>query len=123
MTVGGYTSVQTPGQAPLVSPGGLLAVGSNSGRFERDQFAVVPQVDATLGYQVTSWLRVHVGYSFLYWSSVARPGDQIDRGVNLHQVSTSQSAGTPGGPVRPGAVFRDADFWAQGASVSVSIGF
>ena len=35
-----------------------------------------------VGYRVTDCIRVNVGYNFLYWSEVARPGEHIDRVVN-----------------------------------------
>src|SRR5262249_15174735 len=73
--VAGSTVIAPPGQVPTVGNGGLLAQPTNSGHFSRDQFAVVPEVGINVGYQVTEHLRAFVGYSFLYWSNVARPGD------------------------------------------------
>jgi len=79
-------------------PAGLLARPSNSGRSSRDAFAAVPECAVTLGYRVTRWLRATVGYSFLYWSDVARPGDQIDRGLDRRQIPTSLITGPVSGP-------------------------
>src|SRR5205085_4276977 len=59
--------------------GGLLAVGPNLGRFTRDRFSVVPEVSANVGYWFTPTWRAYVGYNLLYWTNVARPGEQIDR--------------------------------------------
>lgn len=42
-----------------------------------DEFAIVPQVTLNIGYQVTRNLRVYAGYDYLYWSNVARPGDNV----------------------------------------------
>ena len=58
--------------------GGLLAVATNMGRFHNDGFAAVPQVGINIGYQCAEWLRLSVGYDFLYFSSVVRPADQIN---------------------------------------------
>ena len=120
VNIGGTTSIQSPGQPATTFGSGLLALGSNSGRFVQDQFAVVPQVDAKFGFQITSNLRVTVGYSFVYWSSVNRPADQIDRGLAVTQIPTStQFAGNTGGAVRPTFAFHDTDFWAHGLNVGL----
>jgi hypothetical protein len=120
VAVAGSTVIAPPGQVPTVANGGLLALPTNSGHFSRDQFAVVPEVGINVGYQVTQHLRAFVGYSFLYWSNVVRPGDQIDRGVNLTQVPGSATASHLIGPARPAPVLRDTDFWAQGISFGVA---
>ena len=62
--------------------GGLLAQRTNIGEYTRNRFAVVPELGVTLGYAMTPQWRATLGYTFLYWSSVVRPGDQIDRNVN-----------------------------------------
>ena len=56
----------------------MLALRTNSGRHDRNVFCVVPELGATVGYQVTRRLKATVGYTFIYWSRVARPGDHID---------------------------------------------
>jgi hypothetical protein len=114
--VAGSTVIAPPGRVPTVGNGGLLAQPTNSGHFTRDQFAVVPEVGINVGYQVTNYLRAFVGYTFLYWSDVVRPGDQIDRAVNPTQLPLSAAAPVLTGPARPAPVLRDTDFWAQGIS-------
>ncbi len=102
---------------------GLLALPSNIGRYHRDQFAVVPEAGLTLGYQVTKHLRATVGYTLLYSSNVVRPGDQIDRTLNLTQVPPIIGRPTIVGPARPVFNFRDTDFWAQGVNVGLEFKF
>jgi hypothetical protein len=92
--------------------GGLLALPSNIGRFSRDFFTWAPEVGLNLGYQFTPHLRGYVGYNFLYWSDVLRPGNQIDRVVNVNQLPPA----IPGGPARPAFTFNGSDFWAQGVN-------
>jgi hypothetical protein len=58
---------------------------------------VVPEVGVKVGYQVTPHLRAQVGYDFLYWSDVVRPGSQIDPLINTNLIPPA----TPGGPGRP----------------------
>jgi hypothetical protein len=117
--VAGSTLITQPGQAPVVRPGGLLALPTNSGHFTRDQFAFAPELGVNLAYQVTPNLRAFVGYSFLYWQHVARPGDQIDRVVNPTQLPLSGGPPQLVGAARPAQVLRDTDFWAQGFNIGV----
>jgi hypothetical protein len=108
--VSGGTAFTVPPGSPVtpagtsVLPVGLLAQATNSGRHTRDRFTVVPEVGLNLGYQFCDHLRATVGYNFLYWSDVARPGNLIDLGV--------ARLGPP--PPRPAFNFNGSDFWAQG---------
>ena len=94
------TGVQTS------QPVGLLATATNSGHHVTDRFAVVPEVTATLGFQLTGHTALTFGYTLVYWSQVARAGDQID-----FRVPTPGSATTTGHPEFPSA---NTGFWAQG---------
>jgi hypothetical protein len=118
--INGGTATTTGGQTTFQS-GGLLALPTNSGRFSRDVFAVVPEVGVTIGYQLTERLRASVGYTFLYCSEVARPGAQIDRGLDTTRIPTNLSGGTPAGPARPSFQFNSGDFWAQGVTFGIEL--
>lgn len=108
----GRTTIDT---APATDvPGGLLALASNSGRASRNAFAVVPEIGAKLGLHVTERLTIFGGYTYLYWSNVARPGAQIDRNLNPNLIPTSATFGDPAGPQRPTRSFRTDDYWAHG---------
>ncbi len=102
-----------PGQPPMNFRGGLLAAGPNLGTFTRDQFSVVPEVTLNLGYQVTPGVKVYVGYNFLYWTNVIRPGDQIDHVVDLTFVPNTPPA-QPSGLQRPAPLFKQSDLWVTG---------
>lgn len=94
--------------------GGLLALTSNSGDFERNRFAVVPELSLSAGYYLTERLRATLGYNFVYWSSVVRPGDQIDRQLNGNQIPNFAAFGITNTNPPPQVLFKDTDFWAQG---------
>jgi hypothetical protein len=79
---------------------------------------VAPEAGLDLGYQLTPNLRVQVGYTFLYLSSVARAGDQIDRGIDSVQLT-----GVPSPFGRPAFRPNRTDFWAQGINVGASFRF
>ena len=114
---------------PQVFAGGLFALPSNIGQHRRDRFAVVPEVGLKVGYRLTSWASVFVGYTFLYANRVVRPGDQVDRVINTTQSVTFQSPQTPPPPLtlqgeaRPAVRFRESDFWVQGLGAGVSFSF
>jgi hypothetical protein len=113
---GSTVTTPPPGGGPqTVATGGLLALTSNIGRHVRDQFTVVPEVGFNIGYLVTPRLRCFVGYNFLYWSSVARPGQAIDRTVNPNLLPPAVA----GGPARPAFNFNSSDFWAQGVTFGI----
>lgn len=94
--------------------GGLLALPSNIGDYKRDRFAVVPELNAKLGYQLTPRMKATVGYTFIYWSNVVRPGDQISRIVDEDQVPSPDDAGETGS--FPDFAFNEIDYWVQGVS-------
>jgi hypothetical protein len=105
------------GGFPGSFPGGLLTQSSNIGRHTRDVFGVVPEVGVTLGYQFTDHLRAFVGYNFIYWSNVARPGNQVDQRVNPGLIPPPLPFIF--GPAQPTFAFRSTDFWAQGLTVGL----
>jgi hypothetical protein len=100
--------------------GGVLALpNANIGQYSRDVFSVVPEIGVTLGYQVTSRWRATLGYNFLYWSNLIRPGDQIDTTIDVTRVPRflpPNSNVQPVFPPRPTVLFASTDFWAQGIS-------
>jgi hypothetical protein len=76
--------------------GGLLELPAT---LTRNHFTVVPELGYNLGYQFTPYMRGAIGYTFVYWSSVVRPGDQV--------------TGLP----------RATSFWAQGLNFSLGFNF
>jgi hypothetical protein len=123
VTINGSTTIVPPGGVPTTLRGGLLALSSNIGGYSHDTFAVVPEAGFTVGYWIGGSLRVFAGYTFLYWSDVARPGEQIDRVVNPQLIPVTATAGPVTGPARPAFLFKETDFWAQGISVGLEIRF
>lgn len=105
-------------------PGSYLSQPTNIGSRSINRFAVIPEVNLNMGIQLTPWARFLMGYSFLYVSSVARPGDQIDRVINPTQAPAI--TGNPAalvGPARPSASIHDSSFWAQGLNFGLEFHF
>lgn len=118
--INGSTTVTVPGFPPVFNQGGLLALSSNSGSHTRNVFGVVPEMRVQLGYQFGPHLSIHAGYTFLYWSSVVRAGDQIDLVVNPALLPPP----VPGAsPQRPAFLFQGTSFWAQGIDLGVGLTF
>jgi hypothetical protein len=111
---GSSTLIGGGGVVPATVQGGLLALQSNSGIVTRTEFAVVPEATGRLGFRVTDRLLVHGGYSFLYMSSVLRPGEQVDRVLNPTLIPTSPTFGVPFGPGRPTIPLARTDYVAHG---------
>ncbi len=122
LQVVGRSSLLTPGAPTVNVPGGVLAVSSNLGRHFQDEFGVVPELNLEVSYRITCNIEAHLGYSFLYWNRVARPGNQIDRVVEPALVPTDPLFGTATG-TRPGSAIRSSDFWAQGLNVGLMFRF
>jgi hypothetical protein len=77
-------------------------------------------VGLQVGYQVTSCLRAYVGYDFLFWNDVVRPGSQIDTTVNPNLLPPA----IPGGPSRPAPRINDTvDLCVHGVSFGLEFRF
>jgi hypothetical protein len=119
VAINGFTVTTPPGGAAQTDEGGLLAQSTNIGEYERDELSVLPELGVTVGYMVTDRLRITGGYSFLYWSRVARPGDQISLRVNPEVIPNSSEPDDDDFPQEPQFVFRDTDIWAHGLNAGL----
>jgi hypothetical protein len=116
--ISGGQRLAFPDGSVAAVPGGLLAVpGANIGHFSQSRFAVVPEVGVNLGYQLTSHLKVFVGYNFLYLSSAVRPGGVIDPNIDAARVPNLLPAGS-GAPlatsISPQPQFHASGYYIQG---------
>ncbi len=104
--------------------GGLLALGSNSAAHNRNILAVIPEGTLNFSVEITPQIYVYLGYTILYVSNVARPGNLIDRSVNRTDIPSSQVFNpTVPGPQSPSFSWNGTDFWAQGINVGLSLRF
>lgn len=85
--VRGFSTLQTA-NTTAQAPGGIYALPSNIGVRGHDAFSVIPELELRFGYKVTEHLQAFLGYNFMYWTNVARAGNQIDRTVDIRQVPT-----------------------------------
>jgi putative beta barrel porin BBP7 len=118
-TIAGNTNTTQPGQATTTTSGGLLALPSNIGSYNRGAFGFVPQLELKLGYYLTPNLRLTVGYDILYWSQVLRPGAQVNTAINTTQLPP----GPQFGPAAPIYAFHEQGLWVQGISLGGDLRF
>ena len=91
---------------PTTAPGGILTQVSNIGTHSRYVFGLVPEIGASVNFDVTCNIRMRAAYSFMAWNDVMRPGDIINRTVNPGLPAGSPAFGTPG-PAQPSFAFKD----------------
>jgi hypothetical protein len=97
----------------------LYVTANNAGRFTRNRFAVLPESDIQLGIDFNQYVRLTIGYTFLYLNEAARPGDQIDRNVTIQPVGTPAAFS----PTAPPPSIVSTGFWAQGLDVGLRFSF
>ena len=110
------STVPGPGGSSFTDSIGLLALPSNIGTFDQDEFAIVPEVSLSMGYNVSQNFRVTLGYTLIYWSEVALAGDLINNSIDTTQLSGNTSATEPGIPE-----LKSQDFWYSGLSIGGSL--
>lgn len=118
-SVGSTTLFFNAGRLSQNIPAGFLAVPGNSGKNRCEHFSFVPEANARVSFQILECLHAFAGYSFLWWSSVARSGDQVNRNVNLLETPVFVS-GVPGSVTRP-VVIHTTDFWAHGINAGLEL--
>lgn len=117
VAIDGVTVITVPDQVPLVGAGSLLALPTNMGTSARNEFAMIPELNLNLSYQLTSRWSVAMGYSLLWITDVARTGNQIDTTVNPTQLPAN--GGVLLGPARPAPLLGQTSMWAQGVNLGV----
>lgn len=115
VAIAGSTIITQPGQTTETYETGFLAQRSNIGEYSREVFGVLPEWNATLGYQLTPRLRATLGYNFMFLSNVIRPGDQIDLDINENLLAPEQPLGDQA--ARPVFDFVETDYWLQGINI------
>lgn len=119
-TIDGRTVITPASGLAQATFQGLYAQSSNIGHHERTWFAVLPEVSVRAGVQFSQTTRFYVGYNWMYLSSVARAGSQIDTRVNPNFLP----GGSATGPQYPGFQrLMKTDFWMQGVNFGMEMRF
>jgi hypothetical protein len=97
--------------------GGFFTQPSNIGyTYPHRTFSVVPAARLRAGYDLTRNLRLTVSYEAMLWTRMMRPSNELDRQINLSQIT-----GPLAGVARPAVQNRHSDFWAQGFTVGLQL--
>jgi hypothetical protein len=100
---------------------GVFAEPTNIGMHSRGVIAVGTDLQFKVGYAITPRIQPYIGYNALYLNNVIRPGNQIDRNVNVTQNAFFVPPGTLTGNVAPTATIRGSDFWAHGLQLGIEL--
>ncbi len=120
--VSGGTTV-FPASGPGTSAtGGILATSANIGEYYQSPFAIVPELDLNLAFAITPHFSARIGYTFIYWSNVLRPGDQVNSTVSPNLIPSDPSYGSAG-PNQPQYQASTTSYWAQGLNVGLDFHF
>jgi hypothetical protein len=119
ITIQGSQTRTLPSGQVLVASRALLALPSNIGRHNRNQFAEVPEMGVKFAFPINNYLTIAAAFNTMYWSRIARPADQIDRVIDTSQIPSFPSAGAaPGLLGRPTVPFTQSDYWLFGAMLT-----
>ncbi len=122
VNIDGNTTLLTPtGNSSTV--GGVLALPSNIGGHNQTVFGVLPEFGFMVGVNLTQHIQLQLGYSFLMWSQVVRPGLQIDHNVNPTLVPGSPNYGTVSGTTTPTFRFNEEFFYMSNLHVGLEFHF
>ncbi len=106
----GSTTTTPPAGTAVTTAGGTFARASNIGPMASvDNFSFISELGVKLGANLNENVQATVGYSLMYWSSVALAGDQMDRVID--------PAGGVNRPVHNGIVTQG--MWAQGIDLGL----
>jgi hypothetical protein len=81
----------------------------------------VPELQFKIGYAITPCVRATLGYDFLYYSDVIRPGDQINREIPKGQ--TFQQGHATDSTASPSRFFNTTSFYAHGLVFGLEFSF
>jgi hypothetical protein len=120
-TISGHRISQTAAAARFEANRGLLAMDvTNGGVHVQDDFSYMQDVGVKLSYCPVERLRVSLGYSLLYWSSVLRPGNQIDLLVDPNLLTNNPPVGNE---VHPAFQFNPKGMYVHGLNVGIEYNF
>jgi hypothetical protein len=122
VNINGTTTLITP-TGNVVAQGGVLALPTNIGSFNRTTVGFLPELGLSVGVNLTPHLQLVAGYSFLYWNQVVRPGGQLDHSLNPTLIPSDIRFGTiqTASTTRPVFTFNEESFWTQFLNVGVNL--
>lgn len=120
MNIAGSTTSKDVNGGTSVRDSGLLAQAStNGGLHEEDDFSFMDEAGVKLAFYPVERLKLSIGYSLMYWSSVVRPTGSIDTFVDGRLLT----ADPPTDAWRPAFAFHPTDYIVQGLNFGAEFRF
>jgi len=120
INITGLTQTTPPGGETVTSTGGFLALESNSGQHNTNDWIVIPELGANFGWNITNNIRLCLGYDVFFWSNVARASDQVSLMINPNLFPPPKTTGLSGFPAF-GLV--RSDMWVQAINLGLEFRF
>lgn len=99
---------------------GFLVQPTNAGDYTQAKIGYMPELSANVSAEITSRIKITVGYTYLGLNNAVRPDRVIDRELNIQQIN--QFPLTP--PLVPGAPqFNETFFWVQWVNLGLELTF
>lgn len=117
----GVTELTTPAGRAGIVPFGLFAVGDNTGQHSRDRLTFISEIGLRLGCDITPYWSMSLGWDFLYWGDIARPGEQMSLVMNPQVIPSNLAFGPVTAAAEPLRRFASSSYWAQGLMVGTTI--
>jgi len=109
VNVRGNRVITVPGGSSSTEPRGLLAQDSNSGTHTNNQFTVVPELNLRYTQHLTECVDISIGYTYIYWSHVVQPGDQVSLNIDDNPTGT-----------QPVVNMVNDDYWMQSLNFGIT---
>lgn len=119
LIAGSTTSTDASGQTSTRNSGLLAQSATNGGLHEQDKFSFMNEAGVKLAFYPREQLKLSLGYSLMYWSSVVRPGHEIDTSIDGRLLT----ALPPADATRPAFAFNPTDYLVHGLTVGAELRF
>jgi hypothetical protein len=115
VNIRGRTTNLVGGTVDSVEAGGLLALPSNSGSYDRTRFAWVPELNFNVHRALRDNMWLHAGYTLMYLDDVVRAPAHVDTTVDPNQLPPAVGTG-----VRPAFAYNADGELLHGLNAGIS---
>lgn len=106
LKMNGGTMIHNDATGAVTQSGeGFFVQSTNSGIEHSERISIVPEFNFSLGYYITDNFKFSIGYGIFDMSNVLRPGNQLDRRIDLQAPGITTTL--------PARSNHSTDFWAQ----------
>lgn len=120
--VSGSTRITVPSTEPILTQGGLFSGPCNIGTRHRTALVLVPELKVGFEQRLTPKTALALQAHATYVSRVVRPGEQVNRTVNLNAVGVGSPTPDPT-LADPARRFKTTDHFSYGLSLGLKATF